>query len=118
MNVLAFPATDLARSLVERAVPATVRVLPDRTAVNEADRPLHEMLRKAVVAYRAGEDRAPGSLGHRHHLAIAHAYLDSAEILTGVPGAAGELAQCLDVAIFDIRKLARIARDYAGPSPA
>ncbi|MDJ0354467.1 hypothetical protein [Pseudarthrobacter sp. PH31-O2] len=71
MNVLAFPATDLALSLADRAVPATVRVLPDRTAVNEADRPLHEMLHKAVVAYRAGEDRAPGPPGHRHHR-LAH----------------------------------------------
>lgn len=118
MNVLAFPATDFARSLAERAVPATVRSLPDRAAVNEADRPLHEILRKAIVAFRSGEDRTPGSLGHRHHLAIAHTYLDAAEILTGVPGAAGELAQCLDVAIFDVRKLARIARDYAGPAHA
>jgi len=118
MNVLAFPATDHARSLAERAVPATVRELPDRAAVNTDDRPLHEMLRKAVVSYRAGEERTPGSIGHRHHLAVAHAYLDAVEILTGTAGAAGELSQCLDVAIFDIRKLARIARDYAGPAHA
>lgn len=105
MNVLAFPATDLARSVAERA------------AVNAADRPLREMLRKAVVAYRAGEDRTPGSIDHRHHLAVAHAYLDAAEIVTEATGGASELSQCLDMAILDIRKLTRIARDYAGLRP-
>lgn len=117
-EVLAFPTTSQIRAIVEHEIPATVSTLPDRSAEEAADVPLHEILRRAVVAYRQGEAREHGSLAHRHHLAIAHAYLDAAAIIAGRPEVARELAQSLDLAIYDIRRLTRIARDYDGPSPA
>lgn len=83
-----------------------------------ADPVLHELLRKAVVAHRAGDARVPGSLGHRHHLAVSCALVDAIETVMGVPGIATELGRCLDAGITDIRYLARAARDYDGPQPA
>lgn len=79
---------------------------------------LHELLRKAVVAHRAGEARVPGSIGHRHHFAVSRAVLDAIEIVVGVCGLATELGKSLDVHITDVRKLARITREYTGPTPA
>lgn len=113
-EVLAFPTTGQLRAIVEHDVPAPVRNLPTRSV----DAPLHEILRKAVVAHRAGESREPGSLAHRHHLAIAHTYLDAAAIVAGNPDAARELAQCLENSVYDIRALARIAQDADGPHTA
>lgn len=83
-----------------------------------SDTVLHELLRKAVVAHRAGEARAAGSLGHRHHLAVSLAVLDAIEIVMGVCGVAQDLGRSMDGGITDVRKLARIARDFDGPQPA
>lgn len=92
---------------------------PQATTVHVvSDTVLHELLRKAVVAHRAGEARTPGSLSHRHHLAVSHAVLDAIEIVMGVCGVAKELGQCLDVHITDVRKLTRIAREFDGPHSA
>ncbi|QOD06006.1 hypothetical protein [Pseudarthrobacter sp. BIM B-2242] len=113
-EVFTFPTTGQLRAIVEHDVPAPVRILPTRSA----DAPLHEILRKAVVAHRAGEARERGSFAHRHHLAIAHTYLDAAAILAGNPDAAQEMAQCLDASVYDIRALSRIARDSGGPHTA
>lgn len=79
---------------------------------------LHELLRKAVVAHRAGEARAHGSLGHRHHLAVSLALLDAVQIVMGNAGVAQELERCIDSGITDIRQLTRIARDFDGPQSA
>lgn len=90
--------------------PATVNVVSDVV--------LHELLRKAVVAHRAGEARPAGSLAHRHHLAVSVAILDAVQIVMGVSGIAQELGQSIDVGITDVRKLTRIARDFDGPRTA
>jgi hypothetical protein len=82
------------------------------------DAVLHELLRKAVVAYRAGEARTPGSLGHRHHLAVSLAILDAIQIVMGVCGVAQVLERSMNAGITDIRKLARIARAFDGPRSA
>lgn len=79
---------------------------------------LHELLRKSVVAHRAGDARVPGSLGHRHHLAVSCALLDAIGVVMGTAGIAQELGRCLEVGITDIRHLARIARDFDGPQSA
>lgn len=89
---------------------------PTESAITDAA--LHELLRKAVVAHRAGEARTPGSLGHRHHLAVSLAVLDAIQIVMGQEGLAQELDHCLSVGITDVRKLARIARDFDGPHSA
>jgi hypothetical protein len=95
------------------------RVNDQSPSVQEvSDTVLHELLRKAVVAHRAGEARTPGSLGHRHHLAVSLAVLDALQIVMGVCGVAQELERCIEAGITDIRKLARIARDFDGPQPA
>lgn len=83
-----------------------------------ADTVLHELLRKAVVAHRAGEARVPGSLGHRHHLAVSAAVLDAIEIVMGVQGLASVLGQSLNTRVTDVRRLSRIARDFDGPQTA
>lgn len=83
-----------------------------------SDAVLHELLRKAVVAHRAGEARTPGSLAHRHHLAIAVALLDAIQIVLGSCGLAQELERCMNAGITDIRALTRIARDFDGPQSA
>lgn len=83
-----------------------------------ADPVLHELLRKAVVAHRAGEARVPGSLGHRHHLAVSSAVLDAIEIVMGVQGLASVLGQSLNTRVTDVRSLGRIARDFDGPQSA
>ncbi|QOT19598.1 hypothetical protein [Paenarthrobacter sp. YJN-5] len=83
-----------------------------------ADEVLHELLRKAVVAHRAGEARAQGSLGHRHHLAVSLALLDAIQIVMGVSDVAQELGRCMEAGITDIRQLTRIARDFDGPQSA
>lgn len=101
MNVITFPAPQ-ARIHVTEAPEVT-------------DAVLHELLRKALAAHRSGIIRVPGSLSHRHHLALSHAFLDSIEIVMGVCGLARELAQSLDMGITDVRKLARIARNFGGP---
>ena len=88
-------------------------------AVSEiSDTVLHELLRKAVVAHRAGEARVSGSLGHRHHLAVSVAILDAIQTVMGVHDIAQELGRCMEAGITDVRKLARIARDFDGPQSA
>ncbi len=67
-----------------------------RSALGTTDKALHELLRKAVVAYRSGTVRTQGSLAHRHHLATAHTYLDAIETVLDIPNVAKELAKCLD----------------------
>lgn len=90
-----------------------------RTAKDESEDALNELLRQAVVAYHAQGLRAVGSISGRHHLAIAHTYLHAVEILLAKPGLKNELAQCLDTNIHDVRRLARVARDYTnGPAAA
>jgi hypothetical protein len=90
-----------------------------RTAADEANDALNELLRQAVVAYHAQGLRAVGSISSRHHLAISHTYLHAVEIMLAKPGVKNELACCLDVGIFDIRRLARVARDFTdGPAAA
>lgn len=116
-TVLDFPSLAQAQLPgIDRDTDAVITHLVPR--VSAPAEPLHEILRKAVVAYRSSEVRSPGSFASRHHLAICHAYLDAAAIIAGHPDIAHELAQCLDVGIFDIKKLTRIARDFDGPSPA
>jgi hypothetical protein len=83
-----------------------------------SDNVLHELLRKAVVAHRAGAARVSGSLGHRHHLAVSLAVLDAIEIVMGACGIAKELEHCLEIGITNIKQLARIARDFDGPQSA
>jgi hypothetical protein len=116
-TVLDFPSLDQAQlPAVERDTEAVItRLVPRVSAPAE---PLHEILRKAVVAYRSSEVRSPGSFASRHHLAICHAYLDAAAIVAGSPDIAPELGRSLDAGIFDIKKLTRIARDFDGPAPA
>jgi hypothetical protein len=87
-------------------------------AQHVSDTVLHELLRKAVVAHRAGEARAPGSLSHRHHLAVSVALLDAIQIVMGTCGLAQELERCMNTGITDIRTLTRIARDFDGPQSA
>lgn len=82
------------------------------------DTVLHELLRKAVVAHRAGDARATGSLGHRHHLAVSMAVLDAIQIVMGSSGVAQELERSMDAGITDVRVLTRIARDFDGPQSA
>lgn len=94
------------------------KVKDQGTAQHVTDTVLHELLRKAVVAHRAGEARAPGSLAHRHHLAVSLALLDAIQIVMGSCGLAQELERCMDVGITDVRKLSRIARDFDGPQSA
>ena len=116
-TVLDFPSVAQAQLPgIERETDAVITPLVPRVSV--PDEPLYEILRKAVVAYRSSEARASGSFASRHHLAICHAYLDAAAIIAGHPDIAVELAQCLDVGIFDIKKLTRIARNFDGPAPA
>lgn len=91
---------------------------PTAPANDITDTVLHELLRKAVVAYRAGDARANGSLGHRHHLAVSVAILDALQTVMGVCGVAKELGNCMEDGITDVRKLARIARDFDGPQSA
>ncbi|MET4143900.1 hypothetical protein [Arthrobacter sp. UYCo732] len=83
-----------------------------------SDAVLHELLRKAVVAHRAGEARVPGSLGHRHHLAVALAVLEAIEIVMEGCSLANELEQTMTAGIKDVKVLARIAREYDGPESA
>lgn len=89
-----------------------------RTARDESDDALNELLRQALVAFHAQGLRAVGSIGGRHHLAIAHAYLHAVEIMLGKPGLKNELARSLDMKIHDIRRLARLAHDYTDTPPA
>ncbi|ACL42251.1 hypothetical protein Achl_4300 (plasmid) [Pseudarthrobacter chlorophenolicus A6] len=96
-----------------------LKATPQAATVNIVSDPvLHELLRKAVVAHRAGEARTAGSLAHRHHLAVSVAVLDAIEIVMGVGGLARELGQHMDARITDVRKLARVARDFDGPRTA
>lgn len=92
----------------------------DQSVTGQAisDTVLNELLRKAVVAHRAGNARAPGSLAHRHHLAVSLALLDAIQIVMGSCGLAQELERSMNAGITDIRKLSRIARDFDGPQPA
>mgnify|MGYP003407452443 CR=1 len=90
-----------------------------RTAKDESEDALNELLRQAVIAYHAQGLRAVGSISSRHHLAIAHTYLHAVEIMLAKPGLKNELVRCLDTNIFDIRRLSRLARDYTnGPAAA
>lgn len=106
--VLNFPA----RPAAAAAEPAEI------TPEQHLDAALHELLRRAVAAYRTGETKTPGSMAHRHQIDIAHAYLESAAILTDQPEAPIELCRALEVRVFDLRKLARIARDPGSPQSA
>jgi hypothetical protein len=116
-TVLDFPTVDQAGlSGLERDTDAVITHLVPRASAPAE--PLHEILRKAVVSYRSSDARTPGSFASRHHLAIAHAYLDAAAIIAGHPDVAHELARSLEAGIFDIKKLTRIARDFDGPAPA
>jgi hypothetical protein len=72
----------------------------------------------ASPSSRTAPEVPPAGRSSRHHLAICHAYLDAAAIVAGHPDIAIELAQCLDVGVFDIKKLTRIARNFDGPAPA
>ncbi|GAA4033225.1 hypothetical protein GCM10023063_15860 [Arthrobacter methylotrophus] len=92
---------------------------PQAVAVHViSDAVLQELLRKAVVAYRAGEARVAGSLGHRHHLAVSLALLDAIQIVMDACGLAQELERCMGTGITDIRTLTRIVRDFDGPRSA
>lgn len=83
-----------------------------------SDTVLHELIRKAVIAHRAGEARVLGSLGHRHHRAVSAAILDAVQTILGTSGVAQELGQCMENGITDVRKLSRIAREFDGPQSA
>lgn len=88
-----------------------------RAALDVADKALYELLRQAVAAYRTGDVRAVGSFSQRHHKAIAFAYLDSVAIILDKDGLATELKQYMDLGVYDIRRLAGIARDWDGTPP-
>lgn len=108
MNVINLP---LHRTAVRRDISTGGNdVIPDAA--------LHELLRKAVVAYRAGAARVPGSLSHRHHLAVAQALFDAIAIVLGEPGLDRELIRCVGSGTTDIRRLALIARNFSGPESA
>lgn len=94
------------------------RVKEINSVVDLGDDPLHELLRKAVVAWRQADKHALKSAAQRLHLSTAYAYLESISIVLGKAGLSTELGHCLSVEIFDIRKLARIARDWTGPTGA
>ncbi|MBG0738768.1 hypothetical protein IV500_04960 [Paeniglutamicibacter antarcticus] len=98
--------------------PTKTAATPRTSAYEVTDEVLHELLRKAVVAYRAGEARTPGSLAHRHHFAVSVALLDAIQVIMGFGGVAQELERCLGSGITDIRALARVARAYNGPESA
>lgn len=103
MTVISFPSKVKDQVATEQHVTDTV---------------LHELLRKAVVAHRAGEARTPGSLAHRHHLAVSLALVDAIQIVMDSCGLAQELERCMETGITDIRTLTRIARDFDGPQSA
>lgn len=110
MNVINLPLHRPTATLAVRSIGTSPGAI--------ADDVLFELLRKAVAAYRSGEVRVPGSLSHRHHLALSHAFLDSISVVMGDAGIAKELGQCLSVGITDIRRLGRIAREFDGPQSA
>lgn len=85
---------------------------PTIRETGESDEALNELLRHAVIAFHAQGLRAVGSISGRHHLAIAHTYLHAIEVMLDKPGLKNELAQCLACRIFDVRRLARLARDF------
>ncbi|MCU6481922.1 hypothetical protein [Arthrobacter sp. A2-55] len=105
MSVLAFPISEQ-------------RSRDIRVAMDVADKALHELLRKAVVAHRAATVRNPGTIANRHHRTMAHAYLDAVAIIVDRPGVDFEIMGHLDAGVFDIRKLTAIARSWDGPDAA
>lgn len=102
MNVVAFPTE-------HRQDIGTMFHMPE-PSLQVPDAVLHDLLRNAVSEHRTGAVRTRGSIAHRHHLAIAHAYLDSIELMFQTPDLARELVRCLDDRVFDIRRLAGIAQ--------
>lgn len=82
------------------------------------DDPLHELLRKAVVFWRRAHQHAAKSNASRSNLSTAYTYLDAVTIVLGKDGLAAELSLRLTSGVFDIRKLASIARDWTGPTGA
>lgn len=94
------------------------RVKEINSAADLADDPLHELLRKAVVAWRLAGKQVTRSESQRLHFSTAYTYLDSISIVLGKAGLSSELGHCLSVDIYDIRKLGRIARDWTGPAGA
>jgi hypothetical protein len=88
-----------------------------QAALSSTDETLFELLRQAVVACSAGGLRIVGSLGHRHHLELANAYLHSVEIFVRNPGVQTVLSRHLASGVHDIRFLAGVARDWVPDGP-
>ncbi|MEH0110515.1 hypothetical protein V6N00_12465 [Tersicoccus sp. MR15.9] len=88
------------------------------TARAAAPSPIHELLRLAVVAYRAGSMRTVGTVANRHHLEVAYAYLHAVAVVVEKPGVELELTRLLAAGVFDIRRLVFTAHNWDGPDAA
>ena len=100
MNVIALPVR----------TPAATTIDPDSV--------LHEMLRKAVAAYRSSCMHDAGSPAARQKNAVSKAYLDSLAVVLEKPGLDSHLSYYLSMSVFDIRKLTRLAHTYGTPDAA
>lgn len=86
-----------------------------RAALEISDNALNELLRLAVVESRAASQRVASSPAGTIHARAFAAYLEAVAVILDKPGVEEVLAESIDSGIFDIRKLAAIARDWDGP---
>ena len=96
----------------------TRRVREIDTINQLGDDPLHELLRKAVVYWRRAHQSTAKSHMSRSNLSTAYTYMDAIAIVLGKDGLPAELSLRLTAGVFDIRKLASIAREWTGPTGA
>jgi hypothetical protein len=82
------------------------------------DDPLHELLRKTVVYWRRAHHASAKSHMSRSNLSTAYTYMDAIAIVLGKEGLPAELSIRLTAGVFDIRKLAAVAREWNGPTGA
>ncbi|NSX38863.1 hypothetical protein HTS88_21015 [Pseudarthrobacter oxydans] len=96
----------------------TRRIREINSATELGDDPLHELLRKTVVHWRRAH--LPKAKAHmsRSNLSTAYTYMDAIAIVLGKEGIPAELSLRLAAGVFDIRKLARAAREWSGPAGA
>lgn len=94
------------------------RVKEINSAVELGDDPLHELLRKVVVHWRRAHQVGAKSHTSRSNLATAYTYMDAVSIVLGKDGLPAELSLRLTAGLFDIRRLANIAREWTGPTGA
>lgn len=86
-----------------------------RSALDASDKAVHELLRRAVVESRAARQRIPSSPAGTVHTRAAAAYLEAVAVVLDKPGVEEALTIRVHAGIFDIRKLAAVARDWDGP---